>query len=141
MIPFGIVFYLMFLPFFVKLFLGSYKLVFIRLIKLSPVDWRVHKCLVLFFFMFLFFVCLVLGCFLLHLCLFDVLFRILDRSIFVCLVLSWCIDSCRCCIFGWMGRICLFVWIFFRTILLCILSFVWVCRGLFFVVLVPIFCF
>ena len=33
-----IVFYLMFLPFFVKLFLGSYKLVFIRLIKLSPVD-------------------------------------------------------------------------------------------------------
>ena len=137
---FIIVYYLMFLPF-CNIILGllfSCENKFFT--KLSLVDLRVHIFLLLIIFMYLILL-LCLVCFLLRLHLFCGVFCRMGMSIGGCLVLGCYFDIRKCGMFLWMGRTLVFVWIFFRTILLCILAFLIVGIGLFFEVCVPIFYF
>ena len=118
----NIVYYLMFLPF-CNIILGllfSCENKFFT--KLSLVDLRVHIFLLLIIFMYLFLL-LCLVCLLLRLHLFCGVFCRMGMSIGGCLVLGCYFDIRKCGMFLWMGRTLVFVWIFYRTILLCILAF------------------
>lgn len=98
----------------------------------------------IFFFTCLYdfvFLVLRLRCFLLRWCLCGGVFRRWGISMFVFWVLGCFFGIRRCCIFCLMDKICLFVWMFFHTILICILSCLVVCIIQFFVVFVTIWCF
>ena len=133
----------MFVSFLVNI-LGLYILMNVGLPSYPPLSYG-FRIIIFFYYNILFFRILILFllvvCFLRCWCLFDVLFCMWGMSIFVFLLLNWYIGVRSCCIFGWMGKIGQFVWIFFCTIWICIWLVVLVCIGWFFVVLVPIFCF
>ena len=98
----------------------------------------------IFFFTCLYdfvFLVLRLRCFLLRWCFCGGVFRRWGISMLVFWVLGCFFGIRRCCIFCLMDKICLFVWMFFHTILICILSCLVVCIIQFFVVFVTIWCF